>query len=56
MRTLIIQSVLLFNAFPPNNGVSDKVAPGRFLGGRIIDFNKHCRSGFGSYVQTHDEN
>ena len=44
------------NAFPPKNGVSDKVAPGEFIGGRVIDFNKHCRASFGSYVQTHEEN
>ena len=32
------------------------MAPGEFIGGRVIDFNKHCRASFGSYVQTHEEN
>ena len=44
------------NAFPPKGGVSDKVAPGEFLGGRTLDYKKHCKEGFGSYVQTHEEN
>ena len=53
---LVIFVYFLLNAFPPKNGVSDKVVPGEFIGGRVLDFNKHCRAGFGSYVQTHEEN
>ena len=32
------------------------MAPGEFLGGRTLDYKKHCKAGFGSYVQTHEEN
>ena len=53
---LVMYVYFWLNAFPPKYGISDKVAPGEFLGGRVIDFKKHCRSGFGSYVQTHEEN
>lgn len=43
------------NVFPPKNSVSDKVGPGNFVGSRVIDFNKHDRSRFGSYFQNHEE-
>ena len=40
----------------PKNGVSDKLALKELLGSIVINFNKHCRPGFGSYVKTYEEN
>ena len=61
MPSLMVVHLVMFvyfwlNAFPPKGGVSDKVAPGEFLDGRTLDYKKHCKEGFGSYVQTHEEN
>lgn len=61
MPSLMVVYFVMFvyfwlNAFPPENGVSDKVAPGEFIGGRVLDFNKHCGAVFGSHVQTHEDN
>lgn len=49
---LVIFVYFSFNAFPPKIGISHKVAPEEFIGGRALDFNKHCRFGFESYAQT----
>ena len=57
---MVVYSVMFLyfwlNAFPPKNDVSDNVAPGEFIGGRVLAFNKHCRATLGSYVQTNEEN
>ena len=57
---LMIVEVLNFvvhwlNAFPAKNGVSDTISPGTIMTGVTPDFKKHCKSNFGSYVQTHEE-
>ena len=48
MVHLVMFVYFWLNAFSPKNGVSDKVAAGEFIGGRVIDFNKHCTATFGS--------
>merc|ERR1711884_440630 len=44
MPSLMVIHLVMFvyfwlNAFPPKNGVSDKVTLGEFIGDRVIDFN-----------------
>ena len=46
MPPLMVVHLVMFvyfwlNAFPPKNDVSDKVAPGEFIGGKVIAFNRH---------------
>ena len=43
------------NAFPHRNGISDVLSPRQIVTGSTIDFNRHCRLSFGTYVQTHEE-
>jgi hypothetical protein len=48
-------AIFWLNAFPYNNGVSDSMSPRYMIVGRWIDFKKHVRLEFGSYLQTHAE-
>jgi len=50
-----VNVVKWLNAFPPKGGISMEYSPRIILGQRPIDYNKHCRYGFGSYCQaTHE--
>ena len=53
---MIKSSTFWLNAFPPKGGISDTVSPHELLTGIKIDYNKHCKLQFGSYIQTHEEN
>ena len=44
------------NAFPPKGGVSKNLGPREIITGVKVDYNKHCKIPFGSYVQTREEN
>jgi len=44
------------NAFPPKSGISKEYSPRIIMGKRPIDYNKHCKISFGSYVQASNEN
>ena len=58
-RIMIIELVkamfFWLNAVPANDGVSDTISPRTLLTGQKIDYNRHCRLGFGTYIQTHEE-
>ncbi len=43
------------NAFPHPNGVSTTQSPRQLITGRRLDYCKHVRLKFGSYVQTHEK-
>jgi hypothetical protein len=53
--SLIANSVFWLNAFPRSSGVSDTLSPRYLLTGKQLDYTKHVRLEFGSYVQTHEE-
>ena len=53
---MIKTSVMWINAFPPKGGVSPTVSPCNLPTEAKLDFKKHCKLQFGSFVQTHEEN
>lgn len=44
------------NAFPPSGGISLDYSPHIILGQHPLDYNKHCKIAFGSYVQVSQDN
>jgi hypothetical protein len=48
--------VLWLNAFPPSSGVSNTYSPRTIMTGTTLEYNKHYRLPFGTYVETHEEN
>jgi len=44
------------NLFPAKGGISEYFSPHMLVGGRNIDYNKHCQMTFGSYVQANQDN
>jgi len=44
--------VLWLNAFPSDSGVSSEFSPREIVTGLRLDFKKHCRARFGSYVEA----
>jgi hypothetical protein len=52
---LVANSVFWLNAFPHSDGVSSTLSPQYLLTGKHLDYQKHVRLEYGSYVQTHEE-
>jgi len=52
---LIYYSVFWLNSFPARDGISDTLSPRAIVTGSHIDYNKHCKLEFGTYVQAHEE-
>lgn len=52
---LIHFAAFWLNAFLLESGISDKYSPSELILQRGIDFTKHCRIPFGTYVETHDD-
>ena len=52
---LIYLSVFWLNCFPARDGISNTLSPRAIIVGAEIDFNKHVRLEYGTYVQTHEE-
>jgi hypothetical protein len=52
---LIYFAVLWLNSLPAAAGVSDKYSPREIVLGRKLDFEKHCKTPFGSYVKAHND-
>ena len=51
-----MECVRWLNTFPPRNGVSEFYSPRMIMAGKPLDFDKHCVTPFGSYVQALQEN
>ena len=52
-----MECVKWLNAFPPRAGVSEFFSPRMIVTGRPLEFEKHCKTAFGSYVQAlHETN
>ena len=52
---LVYFAVLWLNSLPAAVGVSDKYSPWEIVLGRELDFKKHCKTTFVSYVEAHDD-
>jgi hypothetical protein len=52
---LIYFAVLWLNSLPAAAGVSDKYSPLKIVLGPKLDFKKHCKAIFGSYIKAHDD-
>jgi hypothetical protein len=52
---MVYASVFWLNCFPSSNGVSTSISPRTIVTGQTVDYGKHCRLEFGSYVQTHEQ-
>jgi hypothetical protein len=44
------------NLFPAKGGISPYLSPHVLVGGRNVDYDKHCQVPFGAYVQANNEN
>jgi hypothetical protein len=52
---MIYYSTFWLNSFPPADGVSETIRPRAIVAGMQLDYAKHCKLEFGTYVQTHEE-
>jgi hypothetical protein len=52
---LVYFAVLWLNSLLTAAGVSDKYPPREIVLGRELDFDKHCKATFGSYVEAHED-
>jgi hypothetical protein len=52
---MIYYSTFWLNSFPPADVVSETISPWGIVAGMQLDYAKHCKLGFGTYVQTHEE-
>jgi acetolactate synthase regulatory subunit len=43
------------NSFPAMDGISETMSPRAIVVGTQLDYVKHCKLEFGTYVQTHEE-
>jgi hypothetical protein len=52
---MVMEAAKWLNFFPSKNGVSEYYSPRVILHQRGLDFNKHCKYLFGSYIQPHND-
>ena len=55
VREVVINAVMMLNAFPPRSGINTSMSPRTIISGVKLDYNKHCKMPFGDYAQTHEE-
>jgi hypothetical protein len=55
VKIVVSESAKKLNFFPAKGGVSLYYSPRMILHCRNMDYNKHCKYAFGTYVQAHDE-
>jgi hypothetical protein len=48
-------AVFWLNCFPHKDGIQNTLSPRTIVTGTKIDFNKHCKLQFGTYVQMHEQ-
>ena len=56
LKHLTMQSAEQLNYFPAKGGISAYYSPYAIIKRRAIDYDRHLRYGFGSYVQAFNEN
>ena len=52
---MVYSSNFWLNSFPPEDGVSAAHSPRAIVAGMEVNYAKHCKLEFGTYVQTHEE-
>jgi hypothetical protein len=52
---MIYYSTFWLNSFPPAGRVSETISPRAIVAGMQLNYAKHCKLEFGTYVQTHEE-
>ena len=52
---MVYSAVFWLNTFPHKDGVHATISPRTLITGLSIDYNKHCKLAFGTYVQVHEE-
>ena len=52
---LVYSAIFWLNTFSPSVSVHGHLSLSTIITGCTIDFNKHCKIKFGSYVQTHEQ-
>jgi len=52
---MVYNTVFWLNMFPHKDGVHATISPRTLVTGLSIDYNKHCKLPFGTYVQVHEE-
>jgi len=52
---LVYFCVFWLNSFPAKDGISDILSPRAIVHGTNIDYNKHAKLEYGTYVQSHEE-
>jgi hypothetical protein len=55
VKLLVSESAKKLNFFPVKGGISPYHCPRMILHQRNLDYEKHCKHAFGSYVQAHDD-
>ena len=55
IKMLVAESAKKLNFFPAKNGVSPFYSPRMIIHGKTLDYAKHCKYAFGTYVQAHDD-
>jgi hypothetical protein len=52
---MVYNVVFWLNTFPHNDGVHSTISPRTLITGLAIDYHKHCKLAFGTYIQVHEE-
>jgi hypothetical protein len=52
---MVYCSIFWLNMFPPTDGISTTISPRTLIAGHHLDYTKHCRLEFGTYVQVHEQ-
>jgi len=52
---MVYNVVFWLNSFPHKDGVHATISPRTLITRLAIDYNKHFKISFGSYVQVHEE-
>ena len=53
---MVLNAVTQLNLAPAKGGVSEYYSPHVIMKRPVLDWNKHCRFEFGTYVQAHQDN
>ena len=52
---MVCNTVFWINTFTHRDGVHATISPRTLITGLAIDYHKHCRLAFGTYMQVHEE-
>jgi len=52
---MVYNVVFWLNSFPHNCGMHPTISPRTLIMVLAIDYNKHCKIAFSTYVQVHEE-